>query len=169
MNIPESENFVSVSEAVQMIGCSRKKVYQYIKEGRLSSCKVGRMLVLPRDEVQQLQLDRQVKAPPWLPPPHPGELPATTIHVRIRPGKQAELEKRLAAVEEKQKYTFTGSVARYIMGDNESIEIVLIWNKAEMPDEATWQHDLQLFQQAFEDVLDWDTATTSWGNVLRHT
>ena len=156
-----------------MIGCSRAKVYRSIKEGRLSSYKVGRMLVLLKDEVQQLQpdppADGQGKAPPWQPSRHPGELPATTIHVRIRPGKQEDLEKELAVVEAEQQYTFTGSAARYIMGDNESIEIVLIWNKAEMPDETTWQHDLRLFQQAFEDILDWSSATTSWGHVLRHT
>ncbi len=156
-----------------MIGCSRTKVYRSIKEGRLSSYRVGRMLVLLRDEVQQLQPDPatngQEKAPPWQPSRHPGELPTTTIHVRILPGKQEDLTKELAVVEAEQQYTFTGSVARYIMGDHESIEIVLIWNKAEMPDESTWQHDFQLFQQAFEGILDWSTATTSWGNVLRHT
>lgn len=173
MNIPESELFVSVSEAAHIIGCSRKKVYRYIKEGRLLSSRVGRILVLRRDEVQQLLPDspekEQRKAPPWQSPRSSEELLATIIHVQIQPGKQEELEEQLAIVEAEQQYTFGGSLARYIMGDNESIEIVLIWNRADMPEERTWCQDIRLFQRAFAGILDWNTATISRGHVLHHT
>ena len=37
-----------------------------------------------------------------------------------------------------------------------------------MPDEAIWRSDLQLFQQAFADLLAWESATVSFENVLRH-
>lgn len=172
MDIPESEDSVSVSEAARMIQCSRSKVYQYIKEGRLSSYRVSRMLRLPKKEVQQFQasLPGDVRAKTSLrkQSDHSGDFVATTIHVPIRPGKRKELEKQFAAEEVEQRYTFTGSVSRYILGDDESIEIILIWNKAEMPDEAIWQSDLQLFQQAFADLLSWESATLSFGNVLRH-
>ncbi len=172
MNVLEPEDSVSVSEAARMIQCSRSKVYRYIKEGRLSSYKVSHMLRLPKKEVQQLQVglseDMHAKASPKKPRYRPGEFVSTTIHVQIWPGKQEELERRLAIDEREQRYTFTGSVARYILGDNASIEIILIWNKAEIPDEAIWQSDLQLFQQAFADLLSWESATLSCENVLRH-
>ena len=123
------EDYVSVGEAARIIQCSRSKVYRYIKKGRLSSYRVSRTLRLPKNEVQQLQAslskDAQAKAPTKKQSYGPGEFVATTIHVPIWPGKQEELEKRLAADEVEQRYTFTGSTARYILGDDESIEIIL--------------------------------------------
>ena len=172
MNVSEPEDYVSVSEAARMIQCSRSKVYRYIKEGRLSSERVSRTLRLRRNEVQHLQADlsenRRAKVPTRQQAHTPSEFASITIHVQIRPGKQEELEKRLAVAGTEQRYTFTGSVARYILEDDESIEMMLIWNKAEMPDATIWQFELQTFQQAFADVLDWESATFSFGNILRH-
>lgn len=49
------------------------------------------------------------------------------------------------------------------------LRILLIWKNTEMPDETTRQQDLHRFQQAFADVLDWETADYSFDDVLLHT
>lgn len=172
MNIPESETFLSVSEAVRLLGCSRSKVYQYIKEGRLSSHRIGRLLVLLRTEVEQLQAKLTGSAPALAPHWQMDEvesLPALVVRVRIKSEHRETLEERLLAVEAEQLYPFRGSVTRYVIGDSDEIELVVVWRSSEMPDEETWRGDLQVFQQAFADVVDWKTASLSWGTILYHT
>jgi hypothetical protein len=62
-------------------------------------------------------------------------------------------------------------VARYIAGSNNRpniVEITFIWRSSVMPDEATRQEALKVFQDALVDVVDWTTARYDDGPVFMH-
>lgn len=163
MDIPDLSAYVSVSEAARLIGCTNKRVYQYIEEGRISAQRISRrMLVLRRDEVQQFQPgpsgQRRAKAPPWRTYRSRGKLFVTTIDVPLLPGKRKEIKERLAAAGAEQRHTFTRNVWRMVILRSESLRIEIVWKNTEIPDEATRQQDLRAFQQDFADVLDWGAA-----------
>jgi excisionase family DNA binding protein len=165
---------VSVHEAAKIIGCSESRVYQYVRSGRLPARKFGKnTLALPIDEVQNFRrvpAGRQGEAPPWRRYRNQARLLVTTIDVRVCPGMQEEMQKKFNTIEnEAYTYTFTKTIARYISKRGETIRIMLIWKDTEMPDDTTRQQDLHLFQQAFADILDWETAEYSLDDVVVHT
>lgn len=172
IEIPNSPDYISVKEAAEIIGCSPMRVYQYIDSGLLSAQKVGRQTILPKKEVQQFRPHPsgrlRSKAPVWRTYRSRVTLFATVIQVQIRKNQQKELLKKLKAIRS-DTHTFTGTIARYVLGDTETLLILLIWKDTEMPNEATRQQDLLLFQQEFADVLDWETAHICTKDVLRHT
>jgi hypothetical protein len=49
------------------------------------------------------------------------------------------------------------------------IQISLTWRKSVMPNEVEKKQALEAFQQALDDVLDWNTARYSNGKMLMHT
>lgn len=172
MNIPNLPGYVSVREAAEIIGCSDKRVYQFVTSGRLPARRIGHMLVLPIEEVQRFHPGpsgrTRAKAPPWRVYRSGGKLFVTTIQVHIRAGMREKLLAKLAAIKP-ETHTFTGNIARYIVESGETVQIMLIWKNTEMPDDSTRQQDLRLFQRAFADVLDWETANYSFDDVLLHT
>ncbi len=46
---------ITVQEAADIIGCSKSRIYQYVKSGRLSARKMGPMLVLSLEEVKSFR------------------------------------------------------------------------------------------------------------------
>lgn len=165
---------VTVQEAATIIGCSKSRIYQYVKSGRLSARKMGPMLVLSLEEVKNFRRGpagrQRGVAPPWRRYRNRSKLLATVIQVQIRPGKQEQLQQKLDTVFEEHIHTFTASVARSIMEDDKGVlEIILTWKNTEMPNETTRQQDLRSFQRTFMDVLDWDTATYTLKKILLHT
>ncbi|HEY0753711.1 MAG TPA: helix-turn-helix domain-containing protein [Ktedonobacteraceae bacterium] len=165
---------ITVQEAADIIGCSKSRIYQYVKSGRLSARKMGPMLVLSLEEVKSFRRGPAGRqrgiAPPWRRYRNQSRLLATVVQVQIRPGKQEQLQRRLDTLFEEHTHTFTANVARTIMADEKGVlEIILTWKNTEMPNETTQQQDLRSFQQAFADVLDWDTATYTLKKILLHT
>jgi len=49
------------------------------------------------------------------------------------------------------------------------VEITLVWRRIIMPNETEREQALDAFRQALADVLDWNTAQYSNGEVLMHT
>jgi excisionase family DNA binding protein len=170
-SIPNSSEYVSIHEAAEIIGCSNKRVYQYVMEGRLPAQRIGRMLILPIEAVKQFKPApsgrTRTKTPAWRNYRSRGKFLITLIQVPVRAQNEEKLQEKLRAIEAEQ-HIFTGSVARYIFGDAERIQIALIWKETEMPDEATRRQDLFLFQQAFPE-LNWEAAHICTKDVLRHT
>jgi NTP pyrophosphatase (non-canonical NTP hydrolase) len=78
----------------------------------------------------------------------------------------------LHAIQEANRHTFPGTLARYLIKGDEaltSMQFVLIWKDTDMPDETTRQHDLEALQDELADVLDWETAHTSINETLLYT
>ena len=166
--------YITVQEAAEIVGCSKSRIYQYVKAGRLSAQKRGPMLFLPLEEVKSFRRGPAGRqrgiAPPWRRYRNQSRLLATVIQVQIRPGKQEQLQKKLDTLFEEHTHTFTANVARSIMEDDKgTLEIILTWKNTEMPNETTRQQDLSSFQQTFADVLDWNTATYTVKKILLHT
>lgn len=171
-DIPASKEYVSVREAAQIIGCSPQRVYQYVRDGRLSAQHVGSTLILPIEEVQGFKPAPtgrvRVKPTPWHIYRSPNTVIETTIYVPVRAGMYKKLLARFRAFKDEERHTFQGSMARYIVEDESAINIQLIWRKHEMPDDATLQQDLLSFQQEFIE-LNWEAAQYSSHTVLLHT
>jgi len=90
----------------------------------------------------------------------------------MRGNRLAALLERLKELKEEEQYLFPGTVARFIVKSETvpgQIEISLIWRSTAMPDEHARQQGLEKFREALADVLDWNTAQYSNGQVLMHT
>jgi hypothetical protein len=92
--------------------------------------------------------------------------------VPVRQGKQAELLKKLAAIQRDNRHPFPGTIARFLIKGDEALtnaHFVLLWKDTDMPDETTRQHDLKAFQDELDDVLDWEAAHSTINETLLYT
>jgi excisionase family DNA binding protein len=175
-DIPNLPGYVSIKEAADMLGVSDKRVYQYVRTGRLSAQRVGHILILPTEEINKFKPSPsgrvRTKAPSWRSYRSRGTLLVTNIHVQVRSDQQTKLVEKLKSIQKADRFTFPGTVARYLVkGDTAltTIQIVLVWKTTEMPDEATRKHDWEAFQDELNDMLDWKTAQYSMNEALIHT
>ena len=97
--IPDLPDYTSVREAAKMIGCSPVRVYQYIRTGQLPAKKIGKLLILPINEVQRFRPTPsgrlRSKAPTWHIYHSHVQLSATIIQVHVRKGQQKQLLQKL--------------------------------------------------------------------------
>ena len=176
IEIPNLPGYVSIKEAADMLGVSDKRVYQYVRAGRLSAQRIGHILILPIEEVKQFKPSPtgrvRTRAPSWRVYRSRGTLLVTDIHVQVRLGQQARLMEKLQVIQKLDQYTFPGTVARYVVkGDEDlkTVQILLIWKTTEMPDETTRKQDFVMFQEELADVLDWETAQINTNEVIIQT
>ena len=168
--------YVTTKEAAEMLGISNHRIYQYVKASRLKAVQVGKAFMMRVEDVEQFRPNPsgrvRTKAPAWRTYRSRGTLLATDILVRVRTGQQVKLVEKLKAIQEEDRHTFPGTIARYaIKGDAAltTVQFWLIWKDTEMPDEMTRQKDLAAFQAELADVLDWETAQYSINEVIIHT
>jgi excisionase family DNA binding protein len=176
VEIPNLPGYVTIREAADMLGVSDKRVYQYVRAGRLPAQRVGNILILPVEEVQKFKPSpsgrMRAKAPPWRAYRSRGALIITDIRVPVRMELQGKLIEKLKAIRKQDSHTFSGTVARYVAkgdADLTSVQILLVWKSTEMPNEARRKQDLALFQEELADVLDWGAAQFSTNEVIIHT
>lgn len=176
VEIPNLPGYVSIKEAADILGVSDKRVYQYVRAGRLPAQRIGHILILPIEEVKQFKPSPtgrvRTRAPSWRVYRSRGALLVTDIHVQVRLGQQARLVEKLKAIQKLDQHTFPGTVARYVVkGDAtlKTLQILLIWKTTEMPDETTRKQDFVMFQEELADVLDWETAQTNTNEVIIQT
>ena len=172
-NIP---GYVSIKGAAKILGISANRVYAYVEEGRLPSAKAAHVIMIPLQAVEdfkpQLSGRPRTTVPLWRISPEENTVTATSILVRIRPHQRTRLVSRLEEMRREKRHLFPGTLARYIIEkqrQSEHVEILLIWRDTVMPDEVTYNRWLNEFQQALNDVLDWETAQYDTGRVIMHT
>src|SRR5260370_29941019 len=94
IDIPNLPGYVSIKEAAEMLGVSDKRVYQYVRAGRLPAQRVGHILILPTEEVRRFKPSPsgrvRTKAPPWRAYRSTGKLLVTDIRVEARRDHQAK-------------------------------------------------------------------------------
>jgi excisionase family DNA binding protein len=173
---PDIPGYVSIKQAAQMLGITDKRVYRYIEIGRLPAFKASGVFLLAEEDVKQFKLNPpgriRSSPPPWRVYSSRSKVLATEIQVRVREGKQAELLEKVNAIQQANRHTFPGTIARYLItGDKalSSVHFVLIWKDTEMPDETTRQHDLEALRKELADVIDWETALYSTNETLLYT
>jgi len=176
VDIPNLPGYVSIREAAEMLRVSDKRVYQYVRAGRLSARRVGNILILPVDEVRQFQPSPsgrvRTRAPSWRAYRSRGMLFLTDIFVPVCPGQDEQLLEKLKAIQKSDRHIFHGTVARYVVKADEMltrVQILLVWKSTEMPNETKRAEDLALFQAELADVLDWEAAQWSTNEVIIHT
>ncbi len=97
---------------------------------------------------------------------------STQIQVHVRAGQQGLLAQKLQRILEEQEYQFPGTMRRYIFNNTAApdlVTIILLWKSNEMPGEKVRANQLETFQSAFADVLDWDTAQITFNEGLLYT
>lgn len=173
LNVP---GHISVKEAAKILGISVKSIYRFVDEGRMPALRMGNSILVPMEAVEQFKpspLGRLRTTPPrWREYRSGSKLFMTSIDVHVHAGQEAELLKQLDTIRQEEKYTFPGTIARYISRSGQSpmlVHIWLLWKDSEMPDEAAPQKALTDFETEFAAVLDWSTAQHRISEVLIHT
>jgi hypothetical protein len=99
---------------------------------------------LSEEDVKQFKLNPpgrlRTNPPPWRTYSSRSKVLATEMQVPVRPGKQEELLHKLAHIQDSNRHTFPGTIARYLIKGDEALTcvyIVLLWKDTDMPDEAT--------------------------------
>jgi excisionase family DNA binding protein len=174
--IKKNPDYVSTSEAAEMLGLSYYRVFEYVEYRRLPATLVGRMYMIPRKAVEEFKpqpTGRVRKKPPaWKEYRGGSRLFASEVRVSVREGQQEKLIERLNAIREANQHPLTGTVQRFVIAEDElltSVLILLVWRDIEMPDEMARQKEFAAFKEELADVLDWETATESIEKVLLHT
>ena len=168
--------YVTTKQAAQMLGVSNHRMYQYVKEGRLPVVQIGKAFMLRIEDVEQFQPHPsgriRIKPPSWRAYRSRGTLLITDIHVQVRPDKQKLLTEKLADMQNADRHTFPGTVARYIIKEDTTltnVRILLVWKDTEMPGEIVRQRHLTAFQEELAEVLDWETVHYQTSEIIIHT
>jgi excisionase family DNA binding protein len=175
-NTSNTRDFVTTSEAAQVLGVSYYTVYEYIREKRLVAEMVGGIYMIPRKAVEEFKAKptgrTRTKPPPWRIFRAGAKVRGMDIRVLVRAGQQERLIEKLNAILEGQRYLFPGTMQRYIFEEDAEPKhaiISLIWKDTEMPHESAIQQDLKPLQAELADVLDWDTAQYTIKQAIIHT
>jgi len=170
---PDIPGYVSIKQAAHMLGITDKRVYRYIEIGRLPAYKASGVFLLSEEDVKQFKLNPpgplRTNPPPWLSYSSRSKVLTTEIQVPVRQGKQEKLLHKLAAIQDANRHTFPGTIARYLMKGDEAltcVHIMLLWKDTDMPDETKRQHDLEALQDELADVLDWENAHATTNETL---
>ncbi len=173
---PGVPGYLSIKEAAKVLGLSPSRVYEYVEDGRLSSVRAAHVILIPLEDVQKFEPNiagrPRRSVPRWRISPENNRLLSTTILVQLRNGRQAELLKRLEAIKQDERFLFPGTVSRRVVKSDtvpNQIEMSFVWRDTVMPTEEARERALEEFRQALADVLDWNTAQYSIGQVLMHT
>jgi excisionase family DNA binding protein len=168
--------YIVAEEAAQMLGVSKNRLHQYIREGRLAAIRVGKSYLLRAEDVAQFKANPtgriRTQPPAWRVYKGGGRVVVTEIDVQVRSGQQQQLAEKLQAIQVANQYTFPGTIARYIVQGSEQsgcVHIILVWKTTEMPDEAVRQEYLATFQAELGEMLDWNTAQVQTNQAIIHT
>jgi hypothetical protein len=175
-NRPSIPGYVSIKEAAEILGVSPNRVYTYVEESRLPSAQAAHVIMIPLDALNsfkaQLSGRPRTRIPMWRISPEENTVLTTSIFVQARKNQHAKLGKKLEEIRREKQHLFPGTIARYVIENKqhpEQIEFLFIWRNTAMPDNTTYNQWLGEFQQALNDVLDWDTAQYDTGKVIMHT
>jgi excisionase family DNA binding protein len=174
--LPELAGYLSVSETAQRLGVSKRRVYDFLDEGRLEGVKSGNMIMIAEESVErfkpQISGRQRTVTPLWRMSSDENTRHILSIVVRLRAGQQGRFMERLQRLKQEKSHLFPGTGDRYIAENDASpgmIEIQLRWKQGDMPDEAAREEALETFREMFADVLDWQTARYHMKTMLLHT
>ena len=174
--MPLFPGYIESDKAANMLGVSKSRLYDYIREKRFPARRVGRSYIMRVEDIKQFQTNpsgrTRTKPPSWRAYRSGGKVLTTEIQVQVRAGQQNRLIAKLQAIQSTDQHTFPGTIARYVVqGDEQlsNVRILLIWKTTEMPDEAARQEHLAAFQAELADVLDWKTAQSQTNQAIIHT
>jgi hypothetical protein len=175
-DIPDLPGYVSTKDAAKMLGISERRIRLYIEMKRLPAVRAADVLMIPEEHVKNFQ--RKNAGRPrkntlaWRISSSENTQFLTSISVQVKSHQEELLRQRFEEVKLSGQHVFPGTIARYVVRSADTprlVEIVLVWRKTVMPDEVEREQALEAFRQVLADVLDWDTARYSTGEVMMHT
>lgn len=168
--------YVSVKDAAKILGLSPRTVYDYVEEGRLPSARLADVIAISVEDLTQFKREPSGRprknTPLWRISSGDNEQFLLLILVQLRAGQHEILMQKLEKVRKSKQHIFPGTVMRYVAEnakDDERMIIVLVWRGTILPSETKRAEELEAFQQALNDVVDWTTAEYRSGSVLMHT
>ena len=168
--------YVRATMAAEMLGITRNRIYEHIRENRLPAERQGKQYFILKEDIEKFKANpigrTRSKPLDWRAYAGDVKVLVTEIDVRVRIGQQERLVEKLQAIEGTGEHHFPGTIARYVVeGDEQlnSVRISLIWKSTEMPAEEVRQGYLEAFQAELADVLDWETARMQTTRALLHT
>jgi excisionase family DNA binding protein len=171
-----TRDFVTTSEAAEVLGVSYYTVYEYIREKRLVAEMVGGIYMIPKKAVQEFKAKptgrTRTRPPLWRKYRAGARVRGMDIRVRLLVGQQNRLMEKLNSILEAQRYLFPGTMQRFVFEEDAEpkyVVITLIWKDTEMPDESAIQQELKPLQAELADVLDWGTAQYTTKQAIIHT
>jgi excisionase family DNA binding protein len=148
-----TRDFVTTSEAAEVLGVSYYTVYEYIREKRLVAEMVGGIYMIPKKAVQEFKAKptgrTRTRPPLWRKYRAGARVRGMDIRVHLRVGQQNRLMEKLNTILEAQRYLFPGTMQRYVFEEDvepKYVVISLIWKDTEMPDESVIQLELKPLQ-----------------------
>jgi excisionase family DNA binding protein len=171
----EPAYLLSIAEAARRLGVSERTVYGYLEQGKLTRVWVEGLSMLLAAEVASFRRRApgrvRTVAPRWRLPPENNPMYLTTIHVRVRPDGEAQLEEIIEAFRVAGKHQLEGTSARYIgrvQGDPTMVIMLLLWRGASLPPDELRQRSIEAFSADLSQALDWSTAEIVERRVLLH-
>lgn len=172
----QEADYLSVREAALRLGVSTRSVYSYVEAGKLQSVRIGTSIAIPAEILADYKRSRMVRprarTPVWRLPGDQNRRYLTIITIRLRQGRQEQLEQKLAEMRAEHRHLLPGTVARYITQNPDCphmVRITLLWQEAVMPPAQKRKAALAVLQADLAHLLDWDTASTVEGLVLLNT
>jgi excisionase family DNA binding protein len=170
------EEYLSITEAAHIMSVSARTVYGYLGRGKLQGFRSGVSTVISAKAVQQYQraaIGRpRTRLPVWRKPIPANQEYLTTITVRLRQGRSERLEPKLAEIRRGGKHLLPGTVARYIVRDDQKpymLQIVLVWRKLVMPSDEEREAAVSALCADLAELLDGETIVKYEGQVLMNT
>lgn len=168
--------YLSVCQAAKIMGVSERSIYGYLKSGRLVSYRLGGLLAIPEEALRAYRRPvvgrPRTRTPIWRVPVVMNLQYLLHITVRIRPGMEEALERKLLQIRAERRHLLSGTVACYIARNkdgSDEVQMVLIWRQKIMPPELERQVALEALRADLADILDWEVASTLEGEVLLNT
>ena len=170
--------YISVKEAAKRLGLVDKTIYRYIDEEKLPAIRLDASPFVLVEEKAVQNYKRQsvgrprTRIPAWRLPAGANLLYLTQMVVPIYPGQEENLSTKLKEMHAGSAHLLPGTVARYIARSEDkpdSVQIVLIWRKAVMPEKEEREEALEALRSELAQILDWDAASSEHGQVLMHT
>jgi excisionase family DNA binding protein len=168
-----AEDYLSVREVAKRLGVSARSVYAYIEAGKLVAVRIGASLAIHVDALRGYQRPvvgrPRTRTPVWRTPVAMNCQYLTSITVRVCQGQEKRLEQQLKAFRVGRAHLLPGTVARYVVRNKanpECLQIVLVWRRLVMPPEEEREAALAALRADLAEILDWETALSTEGQVL---
>lgn len=171
------DNFLTVGEAAQLLGMTYKTTHRHVMKGNLKGTKKGGRYLIPRSSLENFQRSLagrpRTSVPQWRFSPEGNRLIATSVEAELRAGIPPEhFEEVLERVKRSGSHLFEGTVARYILSDEQQprrVQFLFFWRETVMPEQASIARSLADLGKALDEVLAWETAHHSTHQVWMHT
>ncbi len=169
------QGVLTVLEAADRLGVSVRSIYSYIEKGRLPAWKVGNLVAVTEEAVQQFRRRPagrvRLVVPPWHIPASGTTMEVTTIRFRVRPEPQARLEALVQNMQQENQHQIPGTAARYIARDQHdagAVEIMLVWRSLGAPPAEVYEAAVAALLAVFAEVMESGSVERTQARVLIH-